>query len=264
MEFHEQNYTLDDSLWNCGRAWAELCGAISHCDNRHGEVKATLYLPDAKSGYYRGTRFDWSGMVGSLEYAGHSYYGKWFDRVDPKIYDFSFVDPEIVTNPCNSVTGVPEEFVSNSVALGWNEAKVGGTFIKIGVGVLRKPDERPYSNFRLYEIVDGGKWTVLRTSSSVEFIQELSDPTSGYGYAYRKRVSLTSRQASNGSRTRSSQYRQALHSDQCLRPQLHGYGQSSTEPGFGHQTRIPGTASAAGEYEPGGIYAAIRSPLPAR
>jgi hypothetical protein len=157
----------------------------------NGKVKATLYLPDAKNGYYRGTRFDWSGMVGSLEYAGHNYYGKWFDRVDPKVYDFSFVGPEIVTNPCNSVTGVPEEFVSNSVALGWNEAKVGGTFIKIGVGALRKPDEHPYSNFRLYEIVDGGKWTVHQTSSSVEFTQELSDPASGYGYVYRKRVSLT-------------------------------------------------------------------------
>jgi hypothetical protein len=89
------------------------------------------------------------------------------------------------------VTGVPEEFVSSGVALGWNEAKVGGTFIKIGVGALRKPDERPYSNFRLYEIVDGGKWTVHQAPGSVEYIQELSDPTSGYAYVYRKRVSLT-------------------------------------------------------------------------
>ena len=157
----------------------------------NGKVKATLYLPDANNGYYRGTRFDWSGLLSSLEFAGHNYYGKWFDRVDPKIYDFSFVGAEIVTNPCNSVMGVPEEFVSNGIALGWNEAKVGGTFIKIGVGVLRKPEDRPYSGFRLYEIVDAGKWTVHRTSTSVEFIQELSDPTSGYAYIYRKRVSLT-------------------------------------------------------------------------
>jgi hypothetical protein len=156
----------------------------------NGQVTAMLYLPDAQTGYYRGTRFDWSGMVGSLEYAGHNYYGKWFDRVDTKVFDFTFDGEDVVTNPCNSVTGVPEEFVSNHLALGWDEAKAGGTFVKIGIGVLRKPDDLPYSSFRQYEIVDGGKWTVERKSDSVEFTQELADPSSGYGYVYRKRVSL--------------------------------------------------------------------------
>jgi hypothetical protein len=34
--------------------------------NQH--IRAKLYLPDAKDGFYRGTRFDWSGVIYSLEY----------------------------------------------------------------------------------------------------------------------------------------------------------------------------------------------------
>src|SRR5262249_11443629 len=46
----------------------------------NGLLKAQLYLPDAQKGFYRGTRFDWSGVIGSLEYQGHRYYGPWFTR----------------------------------------------------------------------------------------------------------------------------------------------------------------------------------------
>lgn len=157
----------------------------------NGKVKAALYLPDSRDGYYRGTRFDWSGVVSSLEYAGHNYYGPWYARIDPAVTNFIDDGANIVAGPCSSITGVPEEFATNNSALGWDEAKVGGTFIKIGVGVLRKPDNRPYNLFRLYDIVDSGKWTVRKTSRWVEFTQELSDPATGYAYIYRKRVSLT-------------------------------------------------------------------------
>jgi hypothetical protein len=157
----------------------------------NGQVKATLYLPDSKNGFYRGSRFDWSGVVSSLQYAGHSYYGPWFERSSPEVNDFIYDGDAIVAGPCTSIMGVPEEFSTNRAGLGYDEAKVGGTFIKIGVGVLRKPDDRPYSMFRLYEIVDNGKWTVHTASDSVEFIQELADPASGYAYVYSKRVSLT-------------------------------------------------------------------------
>lgn len=157
----------------------------------NGLVRANVYLPNAETGYYRGTRFDWSGIVSDLEYAGHNYYPEWFQRMDPKVRDFVYDGGAIVTGPCTAITGTPEEFVTNKEALGFDEAKAGGTFIKIGVGVLRKPDDAPYEVFRVYEIVDGGKWTVKRRTNSVEFTQELSDPTTGYAYVYRKTVSLT-------------------------------------------------------------------------
>src|SRR5262249_33472774 len=68
-------------------------------------IRAKLYLPDARRGYYRGTRFDWSGMIGSLEYAGHRYYGPWFDRIDPPVRDFTYAGPEIVVGRASGATG---------------------------------------------------------------------------------------------------------------------------------------------------------------
>src|SRR5690242_15770460 len=139
------------------------------------EIHAKLYLPDAQRGYYRGSRFDWSGVVASLEYKGHNYFGVWFPHYDPRLHD--------------AITGPVEEFRSEDGGLGYAEAKAGGTFVKIGVGVLRKQDDSEYKFVIPYEIVDGGKWTVKRRSDRVDFTQKLADQT-GYGYAYHKTVRL--------------------------------------------------------------------------
>jgi len=140
----------------------------------NGTVQATLYLPDAEKGYYRATRFDWSGLVASLRYQGHSYFGQWFDRYDPKTND--------------AVMGPVEEFGNN--ALGFNEAAAGGPFVKVGVGALKKPDNgRPYNHFTTYDFADAGKWTVRKGTDFVEFTQELTD-AAGYAYVYRKTVRL--------------------------------------------------------------------------
>jgi hypothetical protein len=156
----------------------------------NGQLRVKLYLPDAKTGYYRGTRFDWSGVIASLEYQGHNYYGPWFDRVDPKVHDFAYVGSEVVAAPCTAISGPVDEFQSNWTALGWDEARPGGTFVKIGVGVLRKDDAR-YDFVKLYEIVDPGRWTVKKGNDFVEFTQDLADPSSGYSYIYRKTARLT-------------------------------------------------------------------------
>ena len=74
----------------------------------NSRVRAKLYLPDAQNGYYRGTRFDWSGVIASLECDGHSYFGKWFERYDPKLHD--------------AITGPVEEFFTNGAGLGYDEA----------------------------------------------------------------------------------------------------------------------------------------------
>ena len=152
----------------------------------NGQITAKLYLPDAANGYYRSTRFDWSGAVYSLRYKGHEFYGPWFDRIDPKIVNWVHQGPEIVSGPCSALMGPVNEF---QTPLGWTGAKPGGTFIKIGVGVLRK-GEGDYDRCVPYEVLNPGKWTVKKASGSVEFTQELSDPASGYGYTYRKVVRL--------------------------------------------------------------------------
>ena len=152
----------------------------------NGQITAKLYLPDAAKGYYRSTRFDWSGAVYSLQYKGHEFYGPWYDRIDPKVINWVHQGPEIVSGPCSALMGPVNEF---QTPLGWSEAKPGGTFIKIGVGVLRK-GEGEYNRYAPYEVLNPGKWTVKKLGDSVEFTQELTDAASGYGYAYRKVVRL--------------------------------------------------------------------------
>jgi hypothetical protein len=160
----------------CVSAAALSAAEFPQAEISNGLIKAKLYLPDAEKGYYRATRFDWSGQIPSLVYKGHEFFGVWNERpYDPKLHD--------------AITGPVEEF-SDIEAPGYAEAAVGGTFIKIGVGVLRKPQEKAYDHFKTYEIVDGGKWTVKPKGDSVEFTQVVNDAQSGYEYEYTKIVRL--------------------------------------------------------------------------
>ena len=158
-----------------------LAGDIPQADISNRIVTATLYLPDVQNGYYRGTRFDWSGVIARLEYAGHNYFGQWFPRYDPKLHD--------------AIMGPVEEFRTGDSALNYADAKPGETFVKIGVGVLRKPDEMRYAFSTVYPIVDNGKWNIERAADSVVFTHEVADPSSGYAYRYRKTVRLTAGRA---------------------------------------------------------------------
>jgi hypothetical protein len=151
----------------------------------NGVLRVRLYTPDAQSGYYRGTRFDWSGMIFSLQYQGHNYYGPWYDKMDPAVSDFVYRDSDIVAGPCSWATGPAEEFE----VIGYNDAAPQGTFIKIGVGRLRKPDSSAYDHYRLYEIADGGKWSVHKTADRAEFVQDVGR-AGEYTYMYRKVVRL--------------------------------------------------------------------------
>ncbi len=152
----------------------------------NGQITVKMYLPDAQNGYYRSTRFDWSGAVSSVQYKGHEYYGTWFDRIDPKVINWVHQGPEIVSGPCSGLFGPVDEF---ETPLGFNEAQPRGTFIKIGVGVLRKA-EGSYNRYQPYDVLDSGKRAITKASDSVEFTQELNDPATGYAYVYRKTVRL--------------------------------------------------------------------------
>jgi hypothetical protein len=174
-------------------AAASLCAAeYPSAEISSGDLIIKLYLPDANTGFYRATRFDWSGMIGSLIYRGHEYYGPWFQRVDPSVHDFTYDGADIVASPCTAALGPAEEFITAAdQPLGYNQAKTSGIFVKIGVGALRKPADAEYDRFRLYELVNGGTWTIQKTPQSIDFIQTLTDPQSGYGYIYRKTVSVS-------------------------------------------------------------------------
>ena len=108
------------------------------------EVQMLIYLPDAENGLYRATRFDWSGVIGSVKYKGHEYFGYWKDTHDPLFHE--------------DLTGPVEGYIKPG--LGYEEAEPGGKYVRIGVGVIEKPDEAEYSFRNFYKLLDHGIWTV--------------------------------------------------------------------------------------------------------
>jgi hypothetical protein len=159
---------------------AERCATIPHLDHPHvvlesGDLRVLVFLPDAKNGYYRAERFDWSGVIGCASWRGHSYWGEWFRHYDPQIND--------------SITGPVEEFRPAEGAQGYSAAQAGGDFVKIGVGVLRKTADAPYVFGSSYPIVDTGQWTVRHGRRSITFRQRVIAPD-GVSYLYTKRLSL--------------------------------------------------------------------------
>jgi len=138
-------------------------------------IHAELMLPDSQNGSYRGTRFDWSGIISSLQFSGHEYFGRWYEHHDPKIHD--------------AITGPVEEFRTNDRGLGYDEAKPGATFVRIGIGTVRKPDEPAYRAYDTYDIVDPGKWTIRQHKDRIEFTHLLQSEL-GYAYVYTKTVRL--------------------------------------------------------------------------
>ena len=65
----------------------------------NGMIGAQIYLTDSAKGFYRGTRFDQSGVVGSLTFGSQDFYGPWFDHVSPDVLDFIFTPDGIIGGP---------------------------------------------------------------------------------------------------------------------------------------------------------------------
>jgi len=140
----------------------------------------TIYLPDPEIGFYRSTRFDWSGMIKEVKYAGHSFYGEWLMPHDPLNF-------EQAVGPCESFgSPVPQWYA---------EVKPGETFIKIGVGHLEKFDDSEYAFYKPYKLVEPGKWTIEHGKDWIEFQQMLADER-GWGYRYTKKITLAPDQPS--------------------------------------------------------------------
>lgn len=137
--------------------------------NRH--VSASVCLPDAEQGYYRGTRFDWSGVVRDLRCRGHRYVSEWQTRHDPLRHD--------------GLTGPADEFTQ----IGYEAARIGEEFLKIGVGTLRRSSDQPYDRFRLYEIVNPGTRDLVAGREHIVLRHRLL--SDDYGYDYRKTLRLT-------------------------------------------------------------------------
>jgi hypothetical protein len=137
-------------------------------------LKLTVYLPDVDKGYYRGVRFDWSGLIARIEYKKHVLFNEW---KTPHKAD----DPE-------GALGTAEEFGITGPP-GFKDAQPGETFIKIGVGELRKEKDEDYNFMHPYPLISTGEWRYTASNAVAEFTQTLKTD-SGWGYRYVKRLAL--------------------------------------------------------------------------
>ena len=142
-----------------------------------GSTRVVVADPRAAEPYYRGTRFDRTGIILSLESGGHRYVQPWQRHYDPYSHD--------------AVSGPAEEFLPPvPVGLVRSDTEIRGAdsftpfgecapdlsaspqspnspsptpqspaFVKIGVGLLRD-DGEPYDRFKLYDVLDPGEMTV--------------------------------------------------------------------------------------------------------
>jgi hypothetical protein len=150
----------------------------------NGILSAKVYLP-VPFGFYHGTRFDHAGIVTHLTYKGQDYGRYWFSETSPDVHDFTYDGDQVVVGPASAVAGPVEEFDE----IGFEDAPMGGSFLKIGVGILKRDTEK-YDHVLLYPIVNAGKRTAKATGNGVRFTQEISGDPSGYGYSYVKTVRL--------------------------------------------------------------------------
>lgn len=141
------------------------------------DLVVTVYPPDKDKGMYRGTRFDWSGVL-DVQFGKHKLFGPWLGNPDPKNHD--------------SIVGPCEEFGMFVNPLGYDDAKVGGHFLKIGVGVLEKPKEEKYRFMHTYPIAKTEPWKIETTDKLMTFRQTIATDF-GYGYTYSKSLELKGR-----------------------------------------------------------------------
>ena len=144
-------------------------------------LKVNVLLPDEKNGYYRSTRFDWSGIICQVQYRGHTFFQEW-EKYDGTI-NLGVHDP--LNN--GTATGTAEEFRN---PLGYDEAKIGEPFVKIGVGILEKAENKPHHWAFPYKVIEYGKWKINSDEDHISFVQDLNTQF-GYGYQYEKHIVLS-------------------------------------------------------------------------
>ena len=152
-----------------------------------GNLRLVVLLPDPLQGYYRGPRFDWAGTVALAEWGKHSFFGSW--RLPPHR-----------PRANDDTAGTAGEFGMGPASdspppIGYADAPVGGTFLKIGVGQVVKIDEPAYHFEALYRISRPAAWDIRQDEGKISFVQE-EGPVRGYALRYAKTIEMERSSAS--------------------------------------------------------------------
>ncbi len=167
---------------------------LPHVGISNGIVSAKVYLP-GEDGFYRGTRFDRTGVVAHATYKGTDYGQPWFSSYSPHVRDFQWRDGQVTVSTVSASVGPAEDFQP----VGYDEAGACpegaqqtkcGRFLKIGVGIMKR-DASAYDFVHAYPVVNEGTRTASHTKSSLRLTHTVADKDSGFGYSYVKTVRLT-------------------------------------------------------------------------
>jgi len=157
---------------------------LPHRDISNGIVSAKVYLP-GEGGFYRGTRFDRTGVVTHATFKGHDFGQPWFSSYSPYTRDFMWKNGQVTVSTVSAALGPAEDFSP----AGYDETGDGGRFLKIGVGIMKR-DSRAYDFVHAYPVVDEGTRSESHTGDSVRLTHKITDKESGFGYSYVKTVRL--------------------------------------------------------------------------
>ena len=120
---------------------------------------------------YRGSRFDWNGLVSQIRFRGVSLLGQ----------ENSLRDSGIVGRGLHNEFGIKN-------CIGYDDCAVGEWFPKIGTGWLKKNTE-PYFFYTEYPLEELSFDCQVSGTSEVRFICE-SGERNGYAYRYVKTITL--------------------------------------------------------------------------
>lgn len=161
LQFQVHSQTQDDSE------------KYPHVILSNKKVKMKVYLPDPERGFYRATRYDWTTAIGSLQYQGHEYFEYNKENHNP--------------TATHRMAGPASTF--KKPGLGYDEAKVGDEFIRIGVGFIKKIEEPAYDYHTHYKLSRPGDWEVDHGKEWISF-KHIINSNFGYSYVYEKTIRL--------------------------------------------------------------------------
>ncbi len=149
----------------------------------NGVMQMTSYTPGVPGSFYKAGRFVHGSLLDNIKAGSAAFYVRHYPGAH---------------NPLglDSVCGPAEEFDLNTSPPGYDEVADGGLFLKIGVGVLRRPaDVEKYEFFKAYDIVDSGVWTTEALGGTgVVYRHTVALPDKRYGVEYEHRITLDAKQ----------------------------------------------------------------------
>lgn len=141
----------------------------------NSHLRIRIYRPDADQPFYTGQRFNRGGIIAAVETGGRVFFGPWRD-------DFQATQHDAITGPA-------DEFDIENPP-GYAEAGIGGVFVKIGVGALRRTAAEGYRFWETYPVADAGQWETETQAGSARF-RHLLRTAEGYAYELTKTIELS-------------------------------------------------------------------------